>query len=123
MAPMRTRKRATGDQDIRTQPDRYRAQVWRKISAYHRFIQLGCIAHGLLQHLSIRFGPEIWHRFRSWLRTMDPDLLPSEQLVGQALRNSLPEFLADSANTQPFAKFLTLHQTPELIGCCRCASG
>jgi Transposase DDE domain len=123
MAPMRTRKRAVGDQDIRAQSDQYRAQVWRKISAYHRFIQLGCIAHGLLQHLSIRFGPQIWHRFRSWLRTMDPELLPSEQVVGQALRNSLPEFLADPENAQPFAKFLTQHQTPELIGCCRCASG
>jgi hypothetical protein len=97
--------------------------VWRKISAYHRFIQLGCIAHGLLLHLSIRFRPEIWDRFRSWLRTMHPELLPSELVVGQALRNSLPEFLAEPENPEAFAKFLTLHQTPDLIGCCRCAAG
>ena len=123
MRDMRARKRGAGDQDIRRRPEPYKQHVSRKLAAYHRFVQLGCIAHGLLLHLAIRFRPDVWHRFRSWLRTMDPTLPPSEQVTAYALRNSLPEFIADPAETAALAKLLRMHRNPEFIGCCRCAAG
>ncbi|MGH7418358.1 MAG: transposase, partial [Candidatus Rokuibacteriota bacterium] len=49
MGKMRRRKRGSGNQDIRKQTRRYKDAVRRKIAAYHRFVQLGCIAQGLLQ--------------------------------------------------------------------------
>jgi hypothetical protein len=123
MSDMHKRRRRQGDQDLRRQSDRYRAHVRRKIAACHRYIQLGCIAQGLLQHLAICFRDEVWLRFRSWLRTMDPATPPSEQVAAYALRNSLPEFLADAAETGDLAKLLRMHRNPEFIGCCRCAAG
>jgi hypothetical protein len=36
---------------------------------------------------------EVWRLFRSWLRTMNPALPPSELVVACALRATLPEFL------------------------------
>jgi hypothetical protein len=77
MSDMRARKRGAGDKNIHRRSALYQENVWRKITAYHRFIQLGCIAQGLLQHLTIHFRPMVWDRFRSWLRTMDPTLPPS----------------------------------------------
>jgi hypothetical protein len=36
---------------------------------------------------------EVWRLFRSWLRTMNPALPPSELVVACALRPTLPDFL------------------------------
>ncbi|MHC4504109.1 MAG: IS4-like element ISCku4 family transposase, partial [Planctomycetota bacterium] len=69
-------------------------------------MQLGCIAQGLLQLLAIQHRPTVWQRFRSWLRTMNPERPPSELVVAQALRTSLPEFLSDTAEINDLAKFL-----------------
>jgi len=111
MSDMDKRTRRSGDQDIRKQTHRYKEHVWRKISAYHRFIQLGCIAQGLLQHLAIRYPKDVWTLFRSWLRTMDRTKAPSELVVATALRNTLAEFLADPASQDSPARFIALHQS------------
>lgn len=94
MTPIRRR---SADQYLHMKSDAYRHQVRRKMNAYHLHVQLGCIAQGLLLHLAINHGPTVWHRFRSWLRTMDPSRPPSELVVAHALRHDLPEFLADPA--------------------------
>ncbi len=73
--------------------DAYRAGVRRKLRAYHVHVQLGCIAQGLLQHLAINFKAEVWRCFRSWLRTMNPDMPPSELIVVSALRSNLTLFI------------------------------
>jgi len=52
----------------------YRAAIRRKMAAFHVHVQLGCIAQGLLQHLSLNYTAEVWLCFRSWLRTMNPAL-------------------------------------------------
>lgn len=123
MSDMTPRRRGQGDQDLRRTSELYQAHVHRKLAAYHRYIQLGCIAQGLLQHLAIRFRDDVWHRFRSWLRTMNPTMPPSELVVAQALRNSLPEYLAGADPDDILAKQLSHHQDPAIIGCCRCAGG
>ncbi|MGB6853615.1 MAG: transposase [Thermoanaerobaculia bacterium] len=115
MRAMTPRKRASGRQDIRRRPKKYQQLVRRKIDAYHRFVQLGCIAQGLLQLLAIQHRPSVWKRFRSWLRTMHPEQPPSELVVAQALRTSLPEFLADTTDTNDLAKFLARIRSPDIL--------
>jgi hypothetical protein len=57
----------------------------------------------------------VWQRFRSWLRTMNPDLPPSELVVAQALRTTLPEFLADPAAPRDLVNFLERIRDPEML--------
>jgi hypothetical protein len=115
MAGMRRRKRGSGNQDIRKRSRRYKDAVRRKLAAYHRFVQLGCIAQGLLQLLALEHRPTVWQRFRSWLRTMNPEQPPSEAVVAQALRTTLPEFLADPAAPAHLVKFLERIRSPDIL--------
>jgi len=84
----------------------YKQAVARKLDAYHRYVQLACIVQGLLQHLAINFRQSVWAAFKSWLRTMKTDLVPSEMVVAQALRSHLPEFLLDSSNNAELKKYI-----------------
>lgn len=95
-----------GDRHLHREPDDYRDAVRRKMAAYHRHIQLGLVAQGLLQYLAARAPAAVWSSFGSWLRTIRPGIPPSEKVTGMALRNALPEFLATSAEAHPLAKFL-----------------
>jgi hypothetical protein len=106
MAAMTPIRRVSGNQHLHMKTTAYRDAVRRKLSAYHRHIQLGLIAQGLLQILSSTVPELIWRSFGSWLRTIRPGLAPSEQVAAIALRNTLPEFLADDGNTSIWTKFL-----------------
>ncbi len=64
------------------------------LRAYHVHVQLGCVAQGLPQHLTINYIGEVWRSFRSWLRTMNEAMPPSELVVANALRTGLPGFFA-----------------------------
>jgi hypothetical protein len=109
MMAMTPRRRVSGNQYMHHHSERYREQVRRKLAAYHRYAQLGCIAQGLLQYLALTCGATVWRLFRSWLRTMDPDRPPSELVVAHALRTSLPEFLRGGPADPILAKFLRRH--------------
>jgi hypothetical protein len=106
MSAMTPLKRITGNQYLHHKSDAYRNAVRRKISAYHRHIQLGLIAQGLLQILSATEPKSIWQSFGSWIRTIRPGLAPSERVAAIALGNTLPGFLAVSAKTSILVKFL-----------------
>jgi hypothetical protein len=106
MAAMTPIRRVSGNQYLHRKSDAYRNAVRRKIAAYHRHIQLGIIAQGLLQILSATHPRLIWQSFGSWVRTIRPGLAPSEQVVAIALRNTLPDFLAADANTTILVKFI-----------------
>jgi hypothetical protein len=94
MATMKPLKRGDGNQHLHHATDAYRQAVRRKVLAYHRYLQVACIAQGLLLHLSLNHTAEVWHAFRSWLRTMNPGLPPSELIVAHALRSGIPGFFA-----------------------------
>lgn len=94
MADMNPLRRGDGDQYLHRASDIYRAAVRRKLRAYHVHVQLGCIAQGLLQHLALNHTAELWRCFRSWLRTMNPALPPSELIVANALRVGIPTLFA-----------------------------
>jgi hypothetical protein len=98
--------RRSGNQHLHRKSEKYREMVRSKMAAYHRYVQLGCIAQGLLQYLSVSFGSHVWKHFNSWLRTMDPNRSPSEMVVGQALRSSLPHFLATMHGEHELEKML-----------------
>jgi len=106
MAAMTPIRRVSGNQYLHRKSDAYRSAVRRKIAAYHRHIQLGIIAQGLLQILSAMHPKLIWQSFGSWIRTIRPGLAPSEQVVAIALRNTLPDFLAADDNTPILVKFI-----------------
>ena len=106
MAAMTPLRRVSGNQYLHHKSDDYRNAVRRKIAAYHRHIQLGLVAQGLLQLLSAIQPNLVWQSFGSWIRTIRPGLAPSEQVVAIALRHTFPEFLATAAKTVILVKFL-----------------
>lgn len=106
MAAMTPLRRVSGNQYLHHKSDAYRNAVRRKIAAYHRHIQLGLIAQGLLQILSATQPKLVWRSFGSWIRTVRPGLAPSEQVVAVALRSTLPEFLATAAKSSILVKFI-----------------
>jgi len=107
MVPLRHRN---GNQYLHRQSARYRDQVKRKVGAYHVFIQAGVIAQGLLQYLSVVAPKLVWDSFGSWLRTIRPGIPPSELVVAQALRQTLPDFLLVSSKVCVLAKFIADRQ-------------
>jgi len=103
MTPIR---RISGDQYLHRKSECYRNAVSRKIDAYHRHIQIGLIAQGLLQYLSSVFPKLVLSCFGSWIRTIRPGIFPSEQVTTIAMRNSFPEFLSNSSQIPILKKFL-----------------
>ena len=98
--------RKSGNQHLHMKTPAYCDAVRRKLAAYHRHIQLGLVAQGLLQILSATVPDLIWRSFGSWFRTIRRGMAPSEQVTAIALRNTLPDFLADYQNDPIFTKFL-----------------
>ena len=115
MSGMKPLRRGDGDQYLHRCSDDYRTAVRRKQRAYHLHVQLGCIAQGLLQHLAINHTAEVWRCFRSWLRTMNPSMPPSELIVANILRSTLSVFLTVPAFAPDLTKIITKyrrHDTP-----------
>ena len=106
MAKMTPLKRHSGNQYLHRKNKAYRDAVKRKMDAYHRFMQLGLIAQGIMLAISTTAPRLVWRHFGSWLRTVRPGICPSERVVAAALRNSLPDFLADDVCAPILTKFL-----------------
>jgi hypothetical protein len=96
----------SGNQHLHMKSEQYRRHVRRKMAAYHRYVQLACIAQGLQQHLAVNFRAKVWDHFKSWMRTMKPELPPSEAVVSQALRVNLGDFLVAASEDHELAKFI-----------------
>jgi hypothetical protein len=107
MTPLRY---GDGNQYLHRKTQKYRETVKRKLHAYQVFVQAGVIAQGLTQYLSAVFPHVVWALFRSRLRTIRPGIPPSELVVAQALRQSLPHFLVRSADQHAFTQFITERQ-------------
>jgi hypothetical protein len=103
MTPIR---KSTGNQHLHKKNENYRNAVRRKMDAYHRHIQIGLIAQGLLQYISSAFPKLVWAKFGSWIRTVRPGICPSELVTSIAMKNTLPEFLADSSHASILKIFL-----------------
>lgn len=103
---MLPKKRKSGDLVLQFAPNNFKERVAKKLNAYHLFIQLGFIAHGLTQYLSIHHHQIVWKNFGTWLRTIRSNTLPSEKVVALALSRTYIEFLIDDTIGCIFKKFL-----------------
>jgi len=106
MRPMKPLKRNSGNQYLHKTSQEYRNGIRRKMRAYHAHIQLGVIAQGVLQILSISVPELVWSSFGSWIRTIRPGLCPSENVTSIALRNTLPNFLGESPSDVELVSFI-----------------
>jgi hypothetical protein len=106
MSKMTRLSRKSGNQHLHHKTEEYRNNVRRKIRAYHVHIMAGIIAQGLLQYISLTHKDLVWKSFGSWIRTIRPGVLPSEQVVSVAMRNVLPQFLGVSDQDQILAQFI-----------------
>src|SRR6202162_4865930 len=80
------------------------------------------IAQGLLQYLAVVSPKLVWDSFGSWLRTIRPGIPPSEFVVANALRQTLPEFLTGSSESDSLAKFIADRQDTQNMRIFRLAS-
>jgi hypothetical protein len=80
------------------------------------------VAQGLLQYLAIAAPKPVWSSFGSWLRTIRPDIPPSEFVVAKALRQTLPEFLMGPAKCDSLTKFIVERQDMQNMPIFRLAS-
>lgn len=99
-------KRCSGDEYLHRADKEYREKFFEKIRAYHVQVQLGVIAQGLLQYLSITKSEIVWKFFGSWIRTIRANVLPSESIVAVALSNGYLNFLVEGIGPVSFKKFL-----------------
>lgn len=106
MADMRPIGRKEKIQHLHRDSEDYRKKVRRKIDAYHRFMQLGLIAQGSLQYLACCHSELVWKCFGSWIRTIRPDILPSEMVTSSSMKNTVIEFIAGSAGKLNIVKFI-----------------
>lgn len=115
MMMMQPIKKKGGDQYMHHRSQEYRRLVRRKMDAYHRYVQLACIAQGLLLHLAFNHHGVVWACFRSWLRTMKTHAVPSERVVAQALRATFPEFLLNGRKDSAVVEFVLAHAAPDRL--------
>lgn len=107
MAPI---KRDSGNQYMHRKDEDYRRLVRRKLDAYHRYVQLACVAQGLLMFLGITRHRDVWGDCLAWFRTMNVHQAPSELVVRYALRHHTDEFLHASCPDPKLAKILDRYQ-------------
>jgi hypothetical protein len=63
-----------------------------------------------LRYLAVVYPKLVWDSFGSWLRTIRPGIPPSEFVVANALRQTLPDFLIGSSESDSLAKFIADRQ-------------
>jgi len=106
MKAMPKLKRRSGDQYLHRAGEEFRKQVFRKIEAYERFVNISAIALGTLQLLAIQFHSHIWERFPVWLRTLPKHGCPSENVVRLTLQHELHEIFLQSNDSTLLEKIL-----------------
>ena len=106
MQAMKPLKRKSGNQHLHHETEYYRKSVVRKMNAYHVHMMAGVVVQGIAQIIAITQPKSVWAAFGSWIRTIRPNVLPSEMVVLGALRNTLPDFLAVSKTEAILAKFI-----------------
>ena len=116
MQKMKAIRYGSGNQYLHRASQEYRAKVFEKLHAYHVFVQACVVTQGLAQYLAVTAPQLVWQTCGTWLRTIRPGIAPSEFVVANALRSSLPEFLWFGAKEHELKKFILPHQDFERPG-------
>ena len=103
MAPT---KRFSKEKILQFAPKSFKDKVKEKQNAYNLFIQLGFIAQGLMQYLSINCRQLVWNNFGTWFRTIRSNVPLSEKIVSLAMNKTYLEFLVDQQTDIIFKKFM-----------------
>lgn len=109
-------KKGSGDFFLHRKSSEFKEKYEKKIQAFHLYVQSASISMGLLQHLSVIKRETIWDGFNSWMRTLNPEKTPSEQVVGSSLRGSFLEFLESNHLNDAFRKFILKNRRDDWIG-------
>jgi hypothetical protein len=106
-------KTKVGDKSVylHRKTPKFRQQVYRKIEAYERFVNIAGIALGILQWLAICFPQAIWERFPLWLRTRPKHGCPTEHVVRLTLQHELHQNFLKSRESTLLEKILATRQT------------
>jgi hypothetical protein len=75
----------------------FQQQVWAKVEAFERFVNLNAIALGLLQVIALEHPKQVWAIFPRWFRSVPQHGYPSEQIVRLSLQHQQPMNLSDSS--------------------------
>jgi hypothetical protein len=89
MKAMAKLERGAGNQYLHRAGDGYREQVYRKLEAYERFVNLSAIGLGILQIVAISYSEQVWRHFPLWLRTLPKHGYPTEFVVRLTLQHEL----------------------------------
>lgn len=103
---MKVFSRKSGDLDISSETDKYKKKMLAKIETYHRYIQMGIIAQGLLQYISSIFSKTIWRKASTYIRTRRDGKTASEAVTRDYMREIFPEFLADNGKNNKLTEFI-----------------
>ena len=105
MKEMKKTRYGDGTKYLHKETEKYRESYLKKLKAFHVYIQIGLIAQGLMQYLSMKFPEQILRSQGGWIRAIRPCVLPSEWVVSMSLRNCF-DFLLVKNNYPNFEKFL-----------------
>ena len=83
-----------------------RERIFSKLRSYHIYLTLACIACSLNQFAAQYYPQKVWSNFGGWLRTIRPNSAPSIEVTAEALRASLPAFLASNKMDGKLGKFI-----------------
>jgi hypothetical protein len=106
MMDMKKTKDGTKNLYLHRATEKFRKQVYRKIEAYERFVNIAAIGLGLLQILAIKFPGQIWQRFPLWLRTLPKHGYPSEHVVRLTLQHEVHQIFLKSPDSTMLEKIL-----------------
>jgi hypothetical protein len=107
MKALAKRKWGAGNLHLHRAEDVYRQQVYRKIEAYERFVNISAIGLGILQILAINHAQRVWAHFPLWLRTLPKHHCPSENVVRLTLQYELQRISLETRRGLMLAKILS----------------
>ena len=99
-------RRGTGTTYLHKKGKQYRLTYLNKLRSYEVFVQVAFIAQGILQYISLTQNKVVWSKFGSWIRTIRPNVLPTEMVVAKALRNQYIDFLQGNGKASNLQKFI-----------------
>ena len=84
MKEMKKTRYGDGTKYLHKETEKYRESYLKKLKAFHVYIQIGLIAQGLMQYLSMKFPEQILRSQGGWIRAIRPGVLPSEWVVSMS---------------------------------------
>ena len=103
---MKKIKRRSKGQCVHHEPEDVRSKIFETHGAIELFVGCGLVAQGLLQYLAVAFPAEARALPGKWYRSQLATVSPTEEIVQDVLRQSLPELLKEDYGLSNYAKFL-----------------